>query len=146
MQKTGWTIHSSFLVLLSGLDKGFTLDAITRGQWTTIFLCLGPFSAWWWTSNVQSCSWPVWRQSFAILVEKVYLCSTVLRLCTPKSCGLEMGPAVRDWSVKCRQRSYILFSISYGLFCCFVARFICPWINQFGEQWQITSVKHWQKI
>ena len=25
MQKTGWTIHSSFLVL-SGLEKGFTLD------------------------------------------------------------------------------------------------------------------------
>ena len=31
MQKTGWTIHSFFLVL-SGLEKGFTLDVITRGQ------------------------------------------------------------------------------------------------------------------
>ena len=30
MEKTGWTIHSSFLVL-SGLEKGFTLDVITRG-------------------------------------------------------------------------------------------------------------------
>ena len=30
MQKTSWTIHSSFLVL-PGLEKGFTLDVITRG-------------------------------------------------------------------------------------------------------------------
>jgi len=45
MQKTGWTIHSFFLVL-SGLKKSFTLDMITRGQSTTIFLCIGPFSAW----------------------------------------------------------------------------------------------------
>ena len=45
MQKTGWTIHSPFLVLF-GLKKHFTLDVITRGQATTIFLCIGPFSAW----------------------------------------------------------------------------------------------------
>ena len=45
MQKIGWTIHSFFLVL-SGLKKSFTLDMITRGQSTTIFLCIGPFSAW----------------------------------------------------------------------------------------------------
>ena len=45
MQKTGWTIHSPFLVLF-GLKKNFTLDVITRGQATTIFLCIGPFSAW----------------------------------------------------------------------------------------------------
>ena len=45
MQKTGWTNHSFFLVL-SGLKKSFTLDMITRGQSTTIFLCIGPFSAW----------------------------------------------------------------------------------------------------
>ena len=42
MQKTGWTIHSFFLVL-SGLKKSFTLDVITRGQSITIFLCIGPF-------------------------------------------------------------------------------------------------------
>ena len=42
MQKTGWTIHSPFLVLF-GLKKNFTLDVITRGQATTIFLCIGPF-------------------------------------------------------------------------------------------------------
>ena len=42
MQKTGWTIHSSVLVL-SGLKKSFTLDVITRGQSTTIFLCIGAF-------------------------------------------------------------------------------------------------------
>ena len=41
MQKTGWTNHSSFLVL-SSLEKGFTLDVITRGQSTIIFLCIGP--------------------------------------------------------------------------------------------------------
>ena len=33
MQKTGWTIHSSFLVL-PGLEKGFTLNMITRGELT----------------------------------------------------------------------------------------------------------------
>ena len=43
MQKTGWTIHSSFLVL-SVLEKGFTLDVITRGQSPTIFLCIRPLS------------------------------------------------------------------------------------------------------
>ena len=45
MQKTGWTIHSPFLVLF-GLKKNFTLVVINRGQATTIFLCIGPFSAW----------------------------------------------------------------------------------------------------
>ena len=50
MQKTGWTIHSFFLVL-SGLKKSFTLDVITRGQSTTIFLCIGPYSAWWQTND-----------------------------------------------------------------------------------------------
>ena len=49
LQKTGWTIHSSFMVL-SGLEKGFTLDVITRGQSTTIFLCIGP-------SNNQPTGW-----------------------------------------------------------------------------------------
>ena len=70
MQKTGWTINSFFLVL-SGLKKSFTLVVITRGQTTTIFLCIGPFLAWWWktkqTNNrvilVQACSWPVWEGS-----------------------------------------------------------------------------------
>ena len=37
MQKTGWAIHSFFLVL-SGLKKSFTLDVITRGQSTTIYV------------------------------------------------------------------------------------------------------------
>ena len=31
MQKTGWTNHTSFLVLLYGLEKGFILDVITTG-------------------------------------------------------------------------------------------------------------------
>ena len=31
MQKTGWTNHTYFLVLLYGLEKGFILDVITRG-------------------------------------------------------------------------------------------------------------------
>ena len=71
MQKTGWTIHSFFLVL-SGLKKSFTLDMITRGQSTTIFLCIGPFSAWRQTNEQPgdpSASLPltsVRRQSFAI--------------------------------------------------------------------------------
>ena len=73
MQKTGWTIHSFFLVL-SGLKKSFTLDMITRGQSTTIFLCIGPFSAWSRTNKQPgdpSASLPltsVRRQSFAIHV------------------------------------------------------------------------------
>ena len=41
---------------------------ITRGQATTIFLCIGPFSAWWRTNDnrvnlVQACSCPVWEGS-----------------------------------------------------------------------------------
>ena len=55
MQKTGWTINSFFLVL-SGLKKSFTLVVITRGQSTTIFLCIGPFSAWWRT-NTRTTRW-----------------------------------------------------------------------------------------
>ena len=61
------------LVLLSGLEKGFTLDVITRGQSTTIFLCIRPFSAWLHLNKrpnnqvilVQACSWSERRQSFA---------------------------------------------------------------------------------
>ena len=54
------------------MEKGLTLDVVTRGQSTAIFLCIGPFSAWWQTINqvilVQACSWPVIRQSFAITI------------------------------------------------------------------------------
>ena len=75
MQKTGWTINFFFLVL-SGLKKSFTLDVITRGQSITIFLCIGPFLAWWQT-NEQTNKQPgdprasllltnVRRQSFAM--------------------------------------------------------------------------------
>ena len=75
MQKTGWTIHSPFLVLF-GLKKNFTLDVITRGQATTIFLCIGPFSAGGQTNErttnrvnlVQACSWPVWEGSLLQLL------------------------------------------------------------------------------
>ena len=42
MQKTSWNINSSFLVL-SVLEKGFSLDLITKAQSTTIFVCIGPF-------------------------------------------------------------------------------------------------------
>ena len=73
MQKAGLISHSSFLVLLPGLEKGFTLDVITREQLTTVFLSIGPFSAWWLTNEhmtnqvilVQACSWPVRKKSFA---------------------------------------------------------------------------------
>ena len=75
MQMTGWTIHSPFLVLF-GLKKNFTLDVITRGQATTIFLCIGPFSAWWRTNEqpgvlVQACCWPLWEGS---LLQKFLKC------------------------------------------------------------------------
>ena len=51
--------------------KSFILDMITRGQSTTIFLCIGPFSAWSRTNKqtnnrvilVQACPWPVWEGS-----------------------------------------------------------------------------------
>ena len=71
MQKTGCTNHSSFLVK-SGLEKGFTLDLITRGQSTTIFLCIGPFSAWWRQTNKQP-----WNPSARLLLtgEKAVFCN-----------------------------------------------------------------------
>ena len=86
MQKTGWTIHSFFLVL-SGLKKSFTLDMITRGQSTTIFLCIGPFSAWWQTNDrtnnrvilVQACPWPVWEGSLLQFIFKHYRANFSMR-------------------------------------------------------------------
>ena len=54
------------LFLLSGLEKenGFILVVFTKGQSTTIFMCIKPFSAWWQPNDnrvnlVQACSWPV---------------------------------------------------------------------------------------
>ena len=71
MQKTGWTIHSFFLVL-SGLKMSFTLNVITGGQSTTIFLCIGPFSAWWRQTNKQP-----WNPSASLLLtgEKAVFCN-----------------------------------------------------------------------
>ena len=43
MQKTGWTNHFSILILFV-LEKGFTLDVITRRQSTNILLCMAIFS------------------------------------------------------------------------------------------------------
>ena len=82
MQKTGWTIHSPFLVLF-GLKKNFTLDVITRGQSTTIFLCIGPFLARWRTTKqtnnrvilVQACSWPPWEGSLLQSLSKIEYCA-----------------------------------------------------------------------
>ena len=67
-----WLDHSFHV---PGLEKGFTLDVITRAQSTSISMCNGPFSACWHpteqTNNqvslVQACSWPVRRKSFAIV-------------------------------------------------------------------------------
>ena len=63
---------SCFLVLK--LEKGFTLDVITRGQSTTILLCIGPFLAKWRTTKqtnnrvilVQASSWPVCEGSLLL--------------------------------------------------------------------------------
>ena len=76
MQKTGWTIHSPFLVLF-GLKKNFTLDVITRGQATTIFLCIGPFSAWWRTTKRT----PGWSKSKPALdqCEKTVFCKKCVK-------------------------------------------------------------------
>ena len=80
----GWLDQSSSFLVLSSPAKGITLDVIDMGQSTTIFLCIGRFSAWWQpiertheqtnkrtneqTYNpvilVQACSWLVRRQSF----------------------------------------------------------------------------------
>ena len=59
LQKAGLTNHSSFLVL-SGLKMSFTLNVITRGQSTTIVLCIGPFLAWWQT-NERTTRWSYCR-------------------------------------------------------------------------------------
>ena len=46
MQKTGLTKYSLFL-FWPGLGKGMTyIVVINMGQPITIFLCIGPFSAW----------------------------------------------------------------------------------------------------
>ena len=85
MQKTGWTIHSPFLVLF-GLKKNFTLDVITRGQATTIFLCIGPFSAWSWTTEqpgdprASLLLTSVRRQSFAIAWLSIFTCLSAERV------------------------------------------------------------------
>ena len=72
MQVTGRTIYSSFLVM-SYLEKGYTLDVNTGEQSTNIFVWVlvqfrhGDDEQ---TNNrvilVQACSWPIRRQSFAI--------------------------------------------------------------------------------
>ena len=49
----GWLDHS---FLFPGVEKGFTLDVIIRGQLTTIFLCIWPFLAWW-RANKQKARW-----------------------------------------------------------------------------------------
>ena len=69
MQKTDWTIHSFFLVL-TGLKKSFTLDVITRGQSTTIFLCIGPFSTW--SRTTEQLGDP--RASLLLTSEKAVFC------------------------------------------------------------------------
>ena len=51
-----WLDHSFLSLVLSSLEKSFTLDVITRGQSTSIFLCIGPFSAWWRT-NERTTRW-----------------------------------------------------------------------------------------
>ena len=35
-----------FFLVWFGLERRFTVDVISRGQSTTIFLCIRPFSAW----------------------------------------------------------------------------------------------------
>ena len=69
-----WLNHS---FLFPGLEKGFTLDVITRGRSSAIFLCIGPFLAWWQPNNrmtlVQACSWPVRSHSFANKKKCVWL-------------------------------------------------------------------------
>ena len=53
MQKTGCTNYSPFLIL-SGLEKCFTLDMNTMGQSTSIFLFIWPFSTWNTRTNDQT--------------------------------------------------------------------------------------------
>ena len=47
MQKTGWTNYSSLPVW----KRVSPMDVVARGELTTIFLCIGPFSARWRTNN-----------------------------------------------------------------------------------------------
>ena len=105
MQKTGWTIHSFFLVLC-GLKKSFTLDKITRGHSTTIFLCFGPFSAWWRTNKrtnnrvilEQAYPWPVWEGSLL----QFYVCNEncywfYKHPTSPKSAPLQHWKDAHNW-------------------------------------------------
>ena len=80
-RSTGCTIHSSFLVL-SGLEKGFTLDVITsRGQSTTISLCIGPLSAWWRQTNERTNKKPGDPSARLLLIsEKAVFCNKNLTL------------------------------------------------------------------
>ena len=86
MQKTDWTIHSSS-------PSYVVLDVTTRGTITTIFLCIGPFLAWWPTNNqvilVQAFSWPVWESSllqYLIFPPTTFRNVTVVELVGGKKC------------------------------------------------------------
>ena len=92
IQCHSWWMDQLFLFFLmcSGLEKGFTLDVITRGQSTTIFLCIGPFSTWWQT-NKRTNEQPgdpsasllltsVRRQSFAIAWLSIFTCLSAERV------------------------------------------------------------------
>ena len=96
VQETRSSVHyakdrldHSFLFPGLDLEKDFILGVITRGQWTTIFLCIGPFSVWW-QPNEGTTKQPgdssaslllttVRRQSFAIIIQNWVLCGQILR-------------------------------------------------------------------
>ena len=88
---------------------------ITRGQSTTIFLCIEPFSAWWQpneqTNNrvilVQACSWSVRRRCFAILsmIKRPCLCEGWLFL-------LKILPILSSWPPSLTKSS--LWWITWG--------------------------------
>ena len=121
-----WLDHS---FLFPGLKKSFTLDVITRWQSTSIFLCIKPFSAWWWTNEQtnkrtnEQLGDP--RASLLLSSEKAILCKQVFW-------ALPLTRTVEDLPF-CRQVCYVPIA-SYVLLrvlCVFIFR-PAFWIRHFG--------------
>ena len=91
---------------------------ITRGQSTTIFLCIGPFSAWWQPNEqknkrvilVQACSWPVRRQFFVLFLAAALV---GFNLIIQRS---YLRTWLNDKSVGCRKHQCVWFSLCVCLY------------------------------
>ena len=146
---TGWDVSESCLVLISQeksetiFDKtrvllckrlfGSGQDLIIRAQSTAIFLCIQPFSAWWRTITTnrvileQACSWPVRRQSFAIIVVTRWIMTSVSLLKAQPSPLLTM---LRSWTFS---PSSICKHYNYG-----------SMVDGHVQQWKCNDIQEFQ--